>query len=261
MIIGTAVFAAVFLTGVRLALRIPVRDYYRVSKKTFVIPDIHGGFVAQGMCYDEDSSSIFLTGYQNDDQASPIYVKSKDSDSFKCVRMMMPNGEPSHNHAGGIAVNDDHVFVAGGFDHCLYVYSKNDILNAADGANIKCSGTFMAEASDDDYMQIAFTTIHDGMLYLGEFYREQNYQTLPSHKLTTSGGDYNQALVLAYPLDDSAEFGVSSKSEAAYSITDLIQGMCIGGDKIYLSASYGIGFKQVYFRQVHKRKILLRDPS
>ncbi len=242
-----AALVGLFFLAVRLYFRIPVRDYYSISRKAFVIPGTSDGYIAQGISYDEEKDAFFLTGYQNDEQASPIYVVDRSSgECIKTVRMLTPEGEPSHNHAGGISVNGDYVYVAGGRDNCLYIYNRQDILGAEDGETVPCIGTFSVEQGELDYLGVAFLTIWEGRLYLGEFYREQNYPTLESHKMTTEAGDYQQALALAFDLSEEAEFGIDPVPVAAYSLPDLVQGMCFDKGKVYLSTSYGAVNSHIY---------------
>ena len=85
------------------------------------------------------------------------------------------------------------------------------------------------------------------MIYAGEFYREENYQTAETHKLTTAAGDYNQALIFAYHFsDDDALFGIDSEPFEVYSVTDLVQGMDTCNGQIYLSTSYGTAVSHIY---------------
>ena len=91
-------------------------------------------------------------------------------------------------------------------------------------------------------------TAADDELYVGEFYKDPQYPTVDSHKITTSAGDYNQAIMLAYRFSDSSDavLGVDPVPVRAYSITDLTQGMAERDGKIYLSTSWGASFSNIY---------------
>lgn len=238
----------VILIAARCYFRLPVQEYYSASEKAFRIPDCNAGFVAQGISYDADTSSFFVTGYAADGSASPIYVVNKNGSSFKRVLMQTENGEPFACHAGGLSVTNKYVYIAGGSDGCVYVYDRSEILSAANNDNVVCRGTFAANLGDGTDIDVAFTTIHDNKLYVGEFYREPNYPTEQSHKLTTRAGDYNQALATAYAFsdDETAVFGLSQEPVAAYSLPDLVQGMCFHNGKIFLSTSYAVAFSNIY---------------
>ena len=91
------------------------------------------------------------------------------------------------------------------------------------------------------------------MIYVGEFYREENYPTPDSHKYKTAAGDDNTALILAYKLDAAAPLGISDKIECAYSARGLVQGMCFDADgRIYLSTSYAVAFSHIYIYDATK---------
>lgn len=238
----------VILVAARCYFRIPVQDYYDASEKAFKIPDCNAGFVAQGISYDTDTSSFFVTGYMSDGSASPIYVVNSANGSFKRVRMLSEDGEPFACHAGGLSVTDQYIYIAGGSDGCVYVYDRGEILSAVNDETVACVGAFQTALGDGTDIDVAFTTIHDGKLYVGEFYRDPNYPTEKSHKITTHAGDYNQALAVAYALsdDESAVFGLSEEPVVAYSLPDLVQGMCFHNGKIFLSTSYAVAFSNLY---------------
>lgn len=234
----------VILVAARCYFRVPVQDYYTASEKAFKIPDCNAGFVAQGISYDTDTSSFFVTGYMNDGSASPIYVVNAANGNARRVRMLTEDGEPFACHAGGLSVTDQYVYIAGGSDGCVYVYDRGEILSAPDDDGVTCLGAFRTKLGDGTDIDVAFTTIHDNRLYVGEFYRDPNYPTAKSHKITTRAGDYNQALAVAYAFsdDESAVFGLSEEPVVAYSLPDLVQGMCFHNGKIFLSSSYAVAF-------------------
>ena len=235
----------VILLGARLCWRLPVSAYYDHSKAEFTIPDIHKGFIAQGLSLDTNSYCFFITGYMNDKSASPIYMVDKLTNEYvKKLWMQNPDGSDFTGHAGGITVHGDYIYVAGSGDSCLYVFNYEDAINAPDCSYIKSIGTFPMP----DDMSVAYTSSDEDVIYAGEFYRESNYKTAESHKMTTSAGDYNQALIFAYRFsnDENALFGIEPEPFEVYSVTDLVQGMDTYNGQIYLSTSYGIAFSHIY---------------
>ena len=68
LIIVFAIILAVlgaFLLGIRVYFRASVSKYYKNSDKGFVIPDLNGGFIPQGIDYAEDEGYFYLTGYRS----------------------------------------------------------------------------------------------------------------------------------------------------------------------------------------------------
>lgn len=240
IITAILVLCAVVVLGARLYFRIPVADYYKASEKAFIIPGLSDGFVPQGLCYEEESDCFYVTGYMNDGSASPIYIIDKFGNIIKQTRLHLADGSDYTGHAGGISVNGDYIYIAGGHDNCLYVYNKSSFEKG------ELEGIFSLQKSEDDYVGVAFTTISNGFLIAGEFYRDPNYPTLDSHKITTKGGNYNQALAVAFELDDSYQYGINPQPVLAMSLPDLDQGMVIDGDIAYVSTSYGTPSSYIY---------------
>lgn len=250
IIISTFICVLIFVVfGFRSFFMLSTNDYYNASIKAFEIPGINDNFVAQGLDYDVRSDSFFVTGYISK-KASPIYMVNKTNKKVKKVKLYMDDKELI-THAGGIAVTDDYIYIAGGSEHCLFVYSYEQVINANNNDKVNALGTFSLEINKDDYLGPAFVLRNENELIVGEFYRKQNYKTLDSHKITTKNGDYNQALALSFSLT-SDEFGLSTKPNKAYSLPDLVQGMCFYEDKIFVSTSYGLAFSHILSYDVNK---------
>ncbi|MBQ9414466.1 MAG: hypothetical protein IJU16_05000 [Clostridia bacterium] len=239
-------FILTVLVGARLYFRLPVGGYYAASDKAFTIPGLSDNFVPQGLSYDGSSSLFFVTGYQKGGGASPVYLVNEADNTAKKVLLTDEDGGDFTGHAGGLSVYGRFVYVAGGYDHGLYVYSRDAMIEAAEGDHIPLLGVFDTKISEDDGLGVAFTAVKDGLLFVGEFYRDPNYPTPDSHKFTTPTGEYNQALALAYELDDRCLLGLRDNPVIALSLPDLVQGMAFDGERLYLSTSYAVAFSHVY---------------
>ncbi len=228
------------LLGARLFFRIPVNSYYKASEKGFVIPALNDGFVAQGISYDELSSTFLVTGYMTKKTASPLYLVKKDAKKpEKSLKLLLPDGNDYTGHSGGICLAGDYVYVADGGQRRLLVYSYADVKAAADGSGVKAIGEFKTSVSDEDYVKPAFVTSDGKYIIVGEFYREGNYPTPDSHKFTTKAGDYEQALGAAFEIDENAEFGIKAEPSYLFNLPDQVQGMYATGDTVYVSTSWG----------------------
>lgn len=245
--VSLVALVAIVLVAAIGYFRLSVASYYSASKKEFVIPALSDDFVPQGMHYDKSSDSFLVTGYSSSGEASPIYIVSREDrgEFYKTVRLANEDGSDFKGHAGGIVVAGKYVYVAGGDDRCLYVFSCDEIFNAKDGEKVVCKGAFSTKFSDSDYVDVSCVTVIGNRIIIGEFYREVGYPTLDSHKRTTKGGDYNQALAVAFELSAEEEFGIVPTPVCAYSMTDEVQGMYFADGKIYLSTSYGVAFSHI----------------
>lgn len=235
--------ALLFVLGVRAYFRIPVAEYYKNSKKAFVIPGLNDGMTHQGLAYNDNE--FFITGYRSDGEASQVSIVDKESGKeTKRVSLLDSDGNKFLGHVGGITVWENYIYVAD--SDGLIVYSSDDFKNAENGGTVKALGLFSTEAAGDK-LGVAFVHAEKGSIYVGEFYREANYPTPDSHKVTTAAGDKNTALIVEYKLDSSAKLGISEKVTAAYSITGLVQGMCFDNEgRFCLSTSYATAFSHIY---------------
>lgn len=227
--------------------KLPVAAYYAASDKAFVIPDIMGGYVPQGMHYCEDEQTLLLSGYRADGAASPVYVvDAKTGECLQSVTLKNRDGGDFVGHGGGIAKNGDFVYVAGD-EAILYVYSYADIMTAEQGGSVSCKGSISLRVSDEDYLIPAFVTVYKDTLVVGEFYREEVYPTPASHHMTTEAGDVHYALAVRYTLSEQAEFGIETEPTVAYSLPAQVQGMTFtdDGQRVYLSTSWGLSFSHI----------------
>ena len=237
-------------------MRLPVGAYYGASKKEFEIPGIKDGFVPQGIHYDDTAQNYLFSGYTSNNTASPVYVTTKTGEIVKRVTLLKKDGSDYIGHSGGLAVKGNYLYVAGGEDCCLYVYSYVAVKNAENGAKIECLGTFPTKIAENDYIKPAFVTVADGKIIVGEFYRAKSNDTPASHKITTKAGDYNQALALEYYSTTSNSLGIETNPVKAYSLPNQVQGLTVKNDKVYLSISWGLSFSHV---PVYDKSALVKE--
>lgn len=235
-----ACLVVIVVIGANIYFKVPVMDYYKVSSKAFVIPDLNKGFIPQGLDYDDRCEQFFITGYYKE-QSSPIYRVDKSGKLVGKVILNNADGSEFICHAGGIAVHDNYVYIAGGFDNCLYVFDYNDVMNASMNDSVDCIGMFSLEG-EGDYLGSATMTVDDEAIYIAEFYREENYPTNETHHMVTTSGAENKAVMLKFEYSDAEDssYGLSRIPTAAYSIPELCQGVSIVDGVAYLSSSYGV---------------------
>lgn len=233
-------FLVILIIGMNIYFKAPVFKYYKNSKKAFIIPGLSNDFIAQGITYDKSTDNFYLTGYMNDGSASPIYIVNKSSRKLiKAVKLQNQNGTDFTGHAGGLSLLNENIYVAGSTDCCLYVFSKKDIDTAAKNSFVKCTG-IVDLTTDSDALGVAFTTTHENLIYAGEFHRLPNYPTLPNHTVQTDDGE-QYALTVGFELEENFPI-----PKVAYSIPDLVQGICFSEDAIFLTTSWGPAFSHVY---------------
>jgi len=245
---------ALVVIGFREDIRIPVLSYYKETAREFKIPDVNNGFIPQGISYNEKDGNFLVCGYWNDKtHASPIYTIDKDGKLIASAMLADSEGKTFTGHAGGVTVHGDYVYLAGSSKGCVYVFDYNEIVSAGKGGTVKYLGTFNTK-TDDDKIRVSFTATDGKMLYVGEYYKEQGYNTPDTHKLTTTAGEAHGGLALGYEFSDApdAVFGLKETPSVAYSLPDIAQGMCFDGGKVYVSCSAGLDFSHIYGYNVEK---------
>ncbi|NLM20228.1 MAG: hypothetical protein GX207_00570 [Peptococcaceae bacterium] len=222
--------------GLNIYFQINYNDFYAMAKKEFKIPGLSSGFTPQGITV--STEGVFLTsGYMKDGSASRIYLLN---DRPVYVELMEKDGTADTNHAGGLAVYGDYLYLTN--ERTISVYNLADVLKASPGDRITSVYNFPLDVVS------AFVHVEQDKLYVGEFYREENYPTDKSHHLTTDAGNKHYALMAVYALSKDAPYGfVKEVPEYVYSITGLAQGVCLTGNgKICLSTSYGTASSHIY---------------
>jgi hypothetical protein len=215
------------------------KQFDTISTKEFAIAGLKEGFTPQGIFYDQTSEQFLSCGYMKNGSASRIYVHTNGTTKYFTLTL---DGVAYTGHCGGVATYGNFGYVVG--DKKIYVFDLQSALACKNGETTAIIKVLDAPNGAD------FVEVSDGTIYIGEFYREQNYPTPDSHKLTVTGGVINPALTFAYTLDDEQEFGFDISSPAyAISTTGLVQGMCFTQNGIILSTSYSLADSKLY---VHK---------
>lgn len=233
VIISLAALVALIIGGYNAYLRIAFRDFYSAAEAHGNVPGIADGFIHQGISYLPDSGEFIACGYMKDGSASRIYIFNESGERY--VTLNGEDGKPTDTHTGGLSYWAGFVFLTDG-DRIL-VYDLSSIQSKS-----KESGSVTPVAAFDVNLKASFCYVEGNDLYVGEFYREQNYKTDSSHHLTTPSGDKHHALMVTFDLESMIVDGFTEiVPKAAYSIPDLAQGVCItDSGRICISTSYAV---------------------
>lgn len=247
-----------FLIVVNMAFKLPVREFYSMSAREYKFPDLGLGFIPQGVFYDSDSDSIYMTGYMNDDSANPLYIIDKESmEVIKKVRLLNADGSNHNLHTCGIAVYKEKIYITS-CDTNLYVFDPANVWEAEDGGGVVCE-TVVDLSTAGDYLVASTVTVHDDNLVVGEFYRKGNYDTNESHWVRD-----DKVEQYAYAVEMKIENN-NANIVKAYSIPSEAQGLCFDDNNVYISESYGVRFSDIESYNLNKvryegmRNILGKD--
>ena len=221
-----ALFLLVF-GGLNLAKFGIYSDYYSNRDVVCKNPGLNDGFVHQGICVDDGSGKIVLSGYMADHTASRLYVTDVDDNSYYVS--INKDNEAFTGHFGGVAVSGDIVYIAS--EGAVHLVLRDELLNAKNGDTLNIQETITVNNQADCIYA------DDKYLYVGEFHNGNQYVT--EHPYETQDGLYH-AIVSRYPLNDL------KKPDRIYSVRDKVQGILFAEGKIVLSTSYSIA-DSVYY--------------
>lgn len=231
IIIISCILAVVIILGAFLLIWFNADSYkdFEDFTKRFEIPALDDGVVPQGLANYGDK--FFTSNYMVDGSASRVYYIDGGSEE-KYVTFTY-NGKEYTGHCGGIATDGNYFWMCSGT--YIYTTTYDEIVStaSADGGVVELTARL------DAGVNAAYLFYADGFLYVGEFYREQNYQTDESHHLTTPCGDANNAIALVYYVTDT-EYGLTTTPLYGFSTTERVQGFAIINGVICLSQSYGL---------------------
>ena len=225
----------IVLVVLNIGVTVLYSDFFGNAQADFRIPGLTTGFVPQGFAYLQEADTYLVSGYMKDHSAARIYIhQAGQKDRY--VALKNQDGSAYEEHAGGVAVNGDFVYLPGklGVD----VFRLKDVL----AGNATCVGKLPMEYDAD------CVTFHNGYLLVGDFYHPEVYETPQEHWLTTPAGDENKALITVYRAEENGQFGLNATPVAVISIRDRVQGIGITEEgEIVLSTSYGFANSQLWF--------------
>lgn len=231
-IVIIVILALLVLWGVaNLAKFIIYPDYMQNREKVCAIPELSDGFVPQGISYDAESGEYLMSGYMGEGVA--VYTVSEKS--YKKVELFDFEGKPFEGHGGGITVAGDYAYVADG--SCLTAFYLDDIRNSDTATAVKVFSVDNAASyvfSDENY------------IYVGEFFREGDYEIDASHSYVTPEGEEYRAIVSVYPIDEHGNV-TSETPDYSIAVPSLVQGIAVKDGVIAISRSWGLSTSKLEF--------------
>ena len=212
-----------------------------IASQSFTIQGLKEGISPQGLCtlpaggeYD-----FAMSGYMVDGSPSRVYLVNSERDEAKYFTLTR-DGKAVDSHFGGVTATANYLLVADG----------KTVARVPLASALACENGGAIEIYDELTTDInaAFCYYQEdaGLLFVGEFYRKQNYATAESHHLTKDG-ETNYAFVYAYEANEEQAGGVASATpQSILSVRGLVQGIAVTGENIYLSCSYGLADSKLY---------------
>lgn len=239
-IIVAVLVAAV--VAVNVIVRAVYAPFYAEAEPAFPLPGVSQGFVPQDLDHFAETDQWLFSGYMDDGSPSPVYRSSPSSATVR-LTMAAPDGTAYRGHGSGIASTADHVFLTR--ENGYLVFSAAEVANAPDGATVRAIGEV-----DLDFTP-AFLNIENGTLYVGNFFYPEKYETPAEHRIATTEGSQNPAVMYAYPANASGSYGFAEQAVCVYSIPAMVQGMATTptGQMVF-STSYGLRSSNLLFYDI-----------
>ena len=217
------------------------KEFFDKADKEFLIPGLDTTFVPQGMTKLDYNNQYLISGYMGDGSPSRYYLYDSEEEKLVKYFTLKVDNEFYYGHAGGVA-NAGSTFWTVGDKQCLR-FNLTQITEVEDGGFIKVLDSFNTTNGAD----FVFTT--NGMLWIGEFYKEGKYETDRSHHLETTSGETNHALVYGYEIHEGKKYGLLNVTPTKLlSIRDMVQGIAVDtSGNFIMSTSYSLPDSNIYY--------------
>jgi len=207
-------------------------QYMDISEKSAIIPGLKEGYVPQGIAYIEKENCFVISAYK--DGTASILTLADATDGKMIKTLIICNNDGSHytGHAGGVAVSKKNIWISSGSK--IRKIPLAYINETKDGEKVHITQEF------DAYTNASFITFYNNVLWVGEFFHDNNYLTDISHYLTAKSGERNHSWIAGFILDDDEK--PSDIPDYIISIPDIVQGVAFSANgNIAISQSYGRG--------------------
>ncbi|MBQ8182512.1 MAG: hypothetical protein IJ025_01250 [Clostridia bacterium] len=217
-------------------------EFFINFKQDFVIPGLFEGIIPQGICYDETTGYILISGYY-EDKAYPSMIMCIEQKSGKFVSahpLTNIEGDPYYGHAGGIASSENTVYVTNNSE--CYTFPAKNLTNIKNGEKLQFNGKFKLNTLG------SFACINNNILWVGDFIESDDKERQKVTDVTTlNTGETFYAYCEGYILEDGLPSVNKINSESTGYIPDYflaipeqVQGIAFTKtDKIIFSTSYG----------------------
>ena len=204
-----------------------------------VIPGLKDGAIPQGLAFVTDRNKFLISHYFDGQPSCVSVVDALTGKMTACVTLLDTDARPHHGHVGGLAVAGKALFVAS--DGSVFRYRLSDFLVA------EPVDAVAAQARRKCETKASFCTATPTMLFVGEFAYGSRFPTKASHRRKDRKGVRKYAWVCGYDVDDPM-----GAPTCVISVRQRVQGMCVAGDRVFLSVSYG--------RTNRSRIVVYRNP-
>ena len=191
-----------------------------------VIPGLQQGYIPQGLAYDLSKELMFISHYSEDAPSVVSVVNTVTGKIVASVSLLDANGEPERGHVGGLAVVGDSLIVTS--DNRVLRFKLSEFTSKDVAESVAAVSVHSCET------KASFGAESPKFLWVGEFALGIKFRTKAGHHMKDRRGVRKLAWVCGYE-----RFESMGAPQCVLSVRQKVQGMCVDGNRIYLSVSYG----------------------
>ncbi len=226
--------------------RISENNNYSTFLKNFtashLVPGLLEGVIPQGICYDETTGYLLITGYY-EDKAYPsviMVINEADGKFINAYPLKTIEGKDYYGHVGGIASSKNTVYVVSEGE--CYTFPADELLKTVNPGYIRFQSHFKLNTKG------SFACLSNETLWVGDFIESDDKVLKNAENITTlESGETFYAYCEGYVLIDGLPNADKTNSTSTGYIPDYIlaipqqvQGMAFTKTgKIIFSTSYG----------------------
>ena len=134
------------VTGFLIHASIVYQGFYETAFRQFRVPEISSGFVPQGLVYCESKDIFLISGYTIKNDYAILFIVEPDG-GYKKISIVGDDGNSFANHAGGVSIWRDFIFLAGCDGKC-YVLDRESVFDF-DNDSVRVIGSLDAYNNAD----------------------------------------------------------------------------------------------------------------
>lgn len=233
--------SSVILTD-RLAENNDFSTFLKSYKSSHTVPGLLEGVIPQGVCYDETTGYLLITGYYEDSKYPSVLMvlDEKNGKLLNYYSLKKINGEDYYGHAGGIASSQNTIYIVSEGE--CYTFPADTLLNEVKQSYIQFQSNFKLNTKG------SFACYSNNTLWIGDFIQSDDKERKAVKDITTlESGETFYAYCEGYKLVDGLpDVNKINKDSTGYipdyymAIPEQVQGMAFTKTgKILFSTSYG----------------------
>lgn len=217
-------------------------DFFHSFKSSYVIPGLLEGVIPQGMCYDEATGYLLVTGYYEDERFPSILMAldAENGTFIGAYPLKKTDGNDYYGHAGGIAASQNTIYITS--DGECYAFPSAMLKGLKNGTSIQFRSKFKLTTAG------SFACFYNNILWIGDFVESDDEARAQVTDITTlENGEtfyaYCEGYTLVDGLPDVKKINSQSNGyipDYILAIPEQVQGMAFTKtNKLIFSTSYG----------------------